>query len=307
MTCASVVIPTLNRFDHLKNCVESLSRCRMADQTELIIGIDYPPAEKYRKGYDKIREYASHITGFFKVTVFEHTENLGASKNLKFLLDYAFQKSDRVILSEDDNVFAPVFLEFMNSSLELFIDNDSVSSVGGYTPPALYSSESDGLLTYDSSAWGLGLWRDKECWEKNETFAEEVLFSWKNSIKVYSKYPCLLRMLMSMYDANAIYGDALRCCRNILNNCHQFRPSISLVRNMGHDGSGLHSGKSGGKIDFHNQIISGRKDYYINVSSVISIKDKWTVFYGLPENKIRALISIMGIGLRYIRFRIKKV
>ena len=34
---APVVIPTLNRFEHLRNCIESLKRCSGADQTEVII------------------------------------------------------------------------------------------------------------------------------------------------------------------------------------------------------------------------------------------------------------------------------
>ena len=47
MTFYPVVIPTLNRFDHFRNCVESLVRCTHADKTELIIGLDFPPYEKY--------------------------------------------------------------------------------------------------------------------------------------------------------------------------------------------------------------------------------------------------------------------
>lgn len=45
MTYYPVIIPTLNRFEHFKNCVESLANCTYAPETELIIGLDFPPAE----------------------------------------------------------------------------------------------------------------------------------------------------------------------------------------------------------------------------------------------------------------------
>ena len=51
-----IIIPTLNRFTHFKNCVESLAACTNADKTELIIGLDYPPSEKYVDGWIKIKD-----------------------------------------------------------------------------------------------------------------------------------------------------------------------------------------------------------------------------------------------------------
>lgn len=41
-----VLIPTLNRFQHFKECVESLAVCTHADKTELLIGLDYSPDKK---------------------------------------------------------------------------------------------------------------------------------------------------------------------------------------------------------------------------------------------------------------------
>ena len=54
MTCHPVYIPTLNRYEHFRNCVESLARCTHADKIELVVGLDYPPSEKYVEGWKKI-------------------------------------------------------------------------------------------------------------------------------------------------------------------------------------------------------------------------------------------------------------
>ena len=48
---APVLIPTCNRIHHLKRCVESIARNKLAKETELYISVDYPPSEKYQDGY----------------------------------------------------------------------------------------------------------------------------------------------------------------------------------------------------------------------------------------------------------------
>lgn len=45
-----ICIPTCNRYEHLKRCVESLSKCTLASETDLIISVDYPPSDKYVDG-----------------------------------------------------------------------------------------------------------------------------------------------------------------------------------------------------------------------------------------------------------------
>lgn len=47
MVYAPVCIPTLNRYEHLKELIESLQRNPWAQYTDLFIGLDFPPGEKY--------------------------------------------------------------------------------------------------------------------------------------------------------------------------------------------------------------------------------------------------------------------
>lgn len=54
---APILIPTLNRYEHIRRCVESLSRCTHADKTELVIGLDFPPSEKYIERWKRIDAY----------------------------------------------------------------------------------------------------------------------------------------------------------------------------------------------------------------------------------------------------------
>ena len=57
MTYYPIIIPTLNRYEKLKACIDSLTQSEEAKYTELVIGLDYPPADKYIDGWKKIYEY----------------------------------------------------------------------------------------------------------------------------------------------------------------------------------------------------------------------------------------------------------
>lgn len=302
-----VIIPTLNRYDHFRNCVESLSHCKYADQTELIIGLDYPSKETHFDGYKRIKDYIPKITGFKKVTVLERCVNFGAVKNLEELEKYAFNHFDGLILTEDDNVFASTFLEYINSALETYKDCDNIGSVCGYILPNQYNRESDVLLSYDASAWGAGYWKNKNTgkFSVSKKVADNIIHSFRKSLKLGITYPACLSMLLDMTKKNKYYADVVRTSSNIVSMTYQLKPSISLVRNMGHDGSGLHC--SSDAYMYVNQALSKRNEYIVNDNSVVSRIPKEQLFrQGLNCNKVKALIFSLQIILKYILFRIKQ-
>ena len=303
MKCYPVLIPTLNRYEHLRNCITSLSECRHSDETDLIIGLDYPPSKNYEEGYKKIKEYLKTITGFRSVKVFERAINYGAVKNIRELIDYARENYEAYIVSEDDNVFSPVFLEFMNSALERWKDDDRVSTVCGYAMKTQYNETLDYILTSDYSAWGTGCWVDKTKIIEH-SFVRDVLFSVKKSYYLFRRYPLCLEMLRNMYEKRQWYGDTVRTTYNIFNKRYQVRPSVSLVRNMGHDGSGLNCGSN--DYGFSSQELSERSGYRIDEESKGKILSWHHLFFqGFHCSKIRALLSIAKIWIRYLKFRIK--
>ncbi len=244
-----VCIPTLNRYEHLKACVESLQRCTHADKTELVIGLDALPAppndEVYREGHEKVKAYLPTITGFAKVTILERDTNYGAERNSIALEEYCLERYDAFIFTEDDNVFSPCFLDFMNKALERYKDDEHISSVCGYCCSEDYGiSPYSAYLTYDDTAWGTGYWRHK--WGKakreidSKTFLRKVIMSKAAIDKFLDVYPEGLGMLLDMIKMNQSWGDVKQTAYNIMTGHFQVKPSISLVRNMGFDGSGVH-------------------------------------------------------------------
>ena len=245
MTYYPVCIPTLNRHKHFKACVESLRQCTHAEKTELVVGLDYPPSEDYREGYEKIKDYLPTIDGFAKITIFERDRNYGAEGNSRTLAKYCLEHYDAYIFTEDDNIFSPCFLDYMNKALDKYRNDERIASVCGFCHPInCGTSLESAFLTYEDTAWGEGFWRDKWRAANNvinqKTFLKEVITS-KETIKKYIDiYPRGFRLLLMMITFKVSLGDVEKTAYNFLTDHFQVQPNTSLVRNMGCDGSGLH-------------------------------------------------------------------
>lgn len=304
MNLYPVVIPTLNRYEHFKRCVDSLARNTHADKTELIVGLDYPPSEKYKDGYLKIKDYIHQISGFGKVTVFEHSRNLGPGGNYHFIMKYAFEKYDAVIFTEDDNEFSPCFLDYMNKMLEHYKDDDRIVSVSAYLPfDYVDLTQSDIIFTKEVNAWGMGLWKKKE--ESNILTIEnavKIAKSFSASFKCCFSYPASFRMLLAMISKREIWGDVIRTNMNIVNGQYQVRPSLSLCRNLGQDGSGLHCG-----IDerYEHQEISLNTVYTVaNWNFSYSNKLRKLEFnHLLPTTFLRKVRFFVALAINYFLLR----
>ena len=300
---APVLIPTLNRYKHFRRCVESLAKCTHADKTELVIGLDYPPAEKYREGWEKISGYISLITGFKKVTVLRTDTNLGAIANSCRIREYIQDKYKTYIFSEDDNEFSPCFLDYINKALTRYWDDERVSSVSGYNYPIDMGDYDKSIYAHHQySAWGVGRWVHKFDFVP-ESFAKEILKSPSKIIRIYKVEPNILFVLMSMLAHKQRWGDALTVASNIIKKRYSIFPSVSLCRNHGHDGSGLHCG--GIEIDdndlFRNQHFSSAETFNLDE---IAIRDAdipaLKKYFRIPT--IEALSDIK----QYIKYIFKK-
>ncbi len=277
-----VIIPTLNRYEHLYRCIESLRRSPVAEFTELYIGFDYPPSEAYVKGHDKIKKYLdAGIEGFYRVNVYERKENFGTKRNIGDLRAKAFRDYEAIIYTEDDNVFAPAFLEYMNEAAEKYKNSEHVLAICGYSYPVSWEKDGCNVVASDTffSAWGWAAWRDKYYLLEKEINIDTFIMSLGNtgmvnklrnkSIKDFCYFiSSILSGTVSITDISISVYMALFDKVVIL-------PKISLVRNEGWDGTGLHCD------DYKNDIYTGQM---IDESLYAGIKDK-DLYESLPKNR----------------------
>ena len=250
---APVLIPTLNRYKHLQKCLESLSNCTWADQTEVFVALDYPPSEKYVEGWKKNKEYLEGCgdMGFKKLHVICRDHNFGTWQpgdegNHRCLIMEIEERYDRYICSEDDNVFSPNFLEYMDKGLELFENDDKVLNLCAFR--WFFPLKSDNNTFFRSGVsctpWGMGYWT------KKQKTIPRLDYKWfrkqlsiRNLIKVYKNNgPAFVNLFVELansHESHAAVIDQHMAVYMTLANKHQIIPVKSMVKNIGLDGSGV--------------------------------------------------------------------
>lgn len=244
---APVVIPTLCRYDHFKRCIESLSKCTHAAQTEVFIALDYPSKKEHKEGWKLISNYLDNCKlNFRKLIVIRRKQNYGVSKNIYSLRKFVFEKYDCLIFSEDDNEFSLNFLDYINKGLDFYKDDNRIMAISGYNYPVrIENSRNNVYLNTKFSAWGCGLWKEKYALlenAKSEEFCKKILSSPFVTFKFIIKRPSILTSLISNMKKNIFLGDGCYEAYLIYNNKFSVFPVISKVRNRGHDGSGINCG-----------------------------------------------------------------
>lgn len=250
---AAVLIPTLCRIEHLKRCIESLLNCSLAKHTDLYIGIDYPPEEKYINGWKKVTEYVDNeLTGFGNIYVFKHERNLGAEGNALFVLDKAKEKHNRFVFTEDDNEFASDYLEYCNTLLERFENDEDIIAISGFNYPISVSHQYDKVYSNDVyfAAFGFASW-----FTKFDKMFDELTVEWLRNIynnRHYMKsllhrapnqycnfvkgmlgYTTPIERNDNIWKSDMVYGVYMYSTGKKM-----LFPIVSKVRNWGYDGSG---------------------------------------------------------------------
>lgn len=245
---APVLIPTLNRYDHFVRCLESLEECTGAEKTDVYVALDYPPSEHYREGWKRIDAYLhekENNNGFNHLIVYRRETNyfFSGKGNLTTVIKDLPECIDRYILSEDDNIFSPNFLEYVNDGLEKFENDPNCLAVCGYNYQGVKLNEYNYncYLSREYSAWGVGFWKKKRV--KLEyifkiDYAKFIMSKWENIWKLYKNEPRLLNTILLNLDCGKTFGDTMLVSYQYLNNKYSLFPKISKIRNMGFDGTG---------------------------------------------------------------------
>lgn len=253
MKCAPIIIPTMCRDTHFIRLIESLKRNTWAKYTDVFVGLDYPPSEKYKEGYNNICHYLKADFNEFKsFNVIRRIENYGSSRNLKELRDMVLLNYDRFIRTDDDAEFSPNFLEYMNKCLEKYKDDADIIAVTGYSYPIKWETSKGATIlkeNFSCPMWGTGFWRDKYKKIYKYIFQEKSLgrdadyiirSGSINKMLNVAKYEFVNLCLSPEFENTlaAKMSDIAVRMYSATQNKFIIVPTTSKVRNWGFDGSG---------------------------------------------------------------------
>ena len=285
MLYAPIVIPTLCRSTHFIRLMESLKKNTWACYTDVYIGLDFPPNEKYESGWREICEYLnkSDFSALNKVTVIRRNANLGAIKNSEELIQYVQERYDRWIYAEDDCEFSPNFLEYMDKCLDEYESDESIVAVTGYSYPVDWVVNENAtcfLQNFNVAMWGAGFWRDKYKFAADFIYGGKLLDAIGDCAKnhfyermIDASFVEYVKAALSNRKSELMIRPtdvALRAYMAV-NNKYCISPVLSKVRNYGFDGTGCYCKSKNDaadcfaaqKYDYEKQFIDASKNIEI--------------------------------------------
>lgn len=248
-----MLICTLNRDKHFKECIESLRNNTKSNYIDLYIALDYPKSNLHWDGYRKIERYLKQdFKEFHKLIVIKRKKNYGLKLNYRTARNLIFKQYDRIIVSEDDNVFSPNFFDYMLNAFHLYNNRPDVFAICGFSYPVDWSEDGSNILYCQTffSAWGYGVWKDKY-----NDFIDEYTVDYLDQLAKDKERTTFIKQgsLQNFYYLSSSLGEPTVHKNDIsisiyIRDKHYLciMPKLSTVRNCGWDGSGLHC------KEFHN-------------------------------------------------------
>lgn len=243
MNYAPIALFTYNRADHTRLAVESLLKNEEAKESDLFIFSDGSKTPEKQAGVDENREYIHTVDGFKSVTIIEREKNWGLANSLIAGITEIVNKYGRVIVVEDDLLFSPFFLKYMNEGLEKYENEERVSAICSFTNPVQESLPESFFLRY-FACWGWATW--KRGWDLFEKDSKKLLWKLRNTWRVnefnidnsYNFYNMLYSQMLGEINSWAIRFYA----SSFINHKLILYPGRSLCAQTGIDGSGTHAG-----------------------------------------------------------------
>lgn len=236
-----IILFVYNRLSHTMRTVEALQKNYGSDKSTLYIFSDGPKNDTDSQQVELVRNYLKSINGFDTVIVTERQQNLGLAQSIISGVSEVIEKHERVIVLEDDLVTSPYFLQFMGDALKFYENEDRVAAVHGYTFPLGIPLPETFFLCH-TGCWGWGTWR--RGWELFESDGLKLLHQLQElgltkKFDMNSAYP-YTKMLEDQVNGKNDSWAVRWHASTFLKTKLTLYPGVSLVRNIGHDGSGAH-------------------------------------------------------------------
>ena len=238
MTLAPIALFVYNRPKHTVSTVESLQNNILANESDLFIFSDGPNKPSQYGMVNSVREYIHGITGFKSVTIVERDSNKGLANSIIDGVSRLCKEFGQVIVIEDDLVTSPYFLSYMNDALNIYRHNDTVISIHGYVYP-FTSKLPETFFLRGADCWGWATW--DRGWNLFEPSGNKLLHELKekNMMKQFNYNGAFNNIkMLNERDSWCIRWHASAFLKNKLT----LYPGVSLVNNIGLDGTGVHCG-----------------------------------------------------------------
>ena len=297
-----IVLFCYNRLSHLQQVIKSIQKNQLAKESELYIFSDSFKHEGEKDAILAVRKFLKTITGFKSVHIIESQQNKGLAQSIIDGVSEVINKYGKIIVLEDDCIVSPYFLDYMNSALDKYQNDDTVMHINGYIPNIDSSTLSETFFISHMFCWGWGTW--KQSWDCYEKKPKKLLLLFDEKMKKrfnfngqYDVFSQIVQNDLGKIDTWAVFWGAAI----FLKEGFCLTPKISFVQNIGTDSSGTNFSFSTQKYDvdlyqdpitsFPEKIEESDDAYHALVAFYKSNK---LTFWGHLKSKTKKLFSFFS-------------
>ena len=302
MILAPIILFVYNRPWHTEKTLKALEQNYLASDSELFIYLDGLKTDDTEEinHHLAVKKVISRKWEFKKITIVQRPYNFGLDYNIVDGVSSIVKTYSKIIVLEDDLLTSPFFLIYCNEGLDLYKDEKHVYSINAFQFPIGNANFKSFLSPLAFSSWGWATWADRWKYYHPKPLHKELIQSnvyLRQRFNLANYDYCNLLNNPKAWDIRWYYSVFLRGGLGLF-------PTISLVENIGFDGSG----ENCGEIDFqisicesystHEKLSEIDLDNYgrlLNYFSNNSIGEKEVI---VPRKSILSRFISMGRQIR---------
>jgi len=250
---APIALFVYNRPKHTERTLKFLKQNELAAESRLFIFSDGAKSAEDEANVQEVRELLKNIDGFKSVEIIERKENMGLANAVIAGVSRLVKDYKQVIVFEDDLVSSPYTLTYFNEALNRYRNEERVMHIGAYMYQLKENNLPESFFYRAATSWGWATW--DRAWQHFNPDINQLITQFDAKKRSAFSIEHTMNFWKQMQDFKRGKNNswAIRWYASIfLKGGLTLNPSHSLVNNIGHDGTGVHSGIN----DIYNVIIN---------------------------------------------------
>jgi GT2 family glycosyltransferase len=250
---APIALFVYNRPQHTLRTLKFLQQNSLASESRLYIFSDAPKTEKDVEKVEQVREIIYNTSGFKNIQIIKRKENFGLANSIIDGVTNLVNNYGKIIVFEDDLISSPHTLTYFNEALNKYETEEKVMHIGAYMYPLKENNLPESFFYRAASSWGWATWAS--AWKNFEPNIDKLIeqFDRKKIADFSIDHKMNFWKQVNEFKNGKNNSWAIRWYASIfLKGGLTLNPANSLVNNIGHDGTGIHSGIN----DIYNVVIN---------------------------------------------------
>ena len=252
---APIALFVYNRPQHTERTLKFLKQNELAAESRLFIFSDGAKTADDEEKVNAVREILKTVDGFKSVEIIRRKENMGLANSVIAGVNRLVKDYKQVIVFEDDLITSPYTLLYFNDALSRYRTEEQVMHIGAYMYPLKENTLPEAFFYRAATSWGWATW--DRAWQYFEPDIDVLIGKFDAKKRAAFSIEHTMNFWKQMQDFKKGKNNswAIRWYASLfLRNGLTLNPAHSLVNNIGHDGTGVHSGIN----DIYNVIIHPR-------------------------------------------------